>query len=41
MNVSREQVDKLIVGGGDVSFPDGGPDVSPTGTAVLLSLIHI
>ena len=41
MNVSREQVDKLIVGGGDVSFPDGGPDVSPTGTAVLNGPVYV
>ena len=34
MNVSREQVDKLIVGGGDDSITDGGPDVSSTGTDV-------
>ena len=41
MNVSREQIDKLIVGGGDVSFPDGGPDVSPTGTAVLNGPVYV
>jgi len=41
MNVSREQIDKLIVGGGDPSFPDGGPDVSPTGTAVLNGPVYI
>ena len=41
MNVSREQADKIIVGGGDVSFPDGGPDVSPTGTAVLNGPVYI
>ena len=41
MNVSREQIDKLIVGSDDVSFPDGGPDVSPTGTAVLNGPVYI
>ena len=41
MNVSREQIDKLIVGGGDPSFPDGGPDVSPTGTAVLNGPVYV
>ena len=41
MNVSREQIDKLIVGGGDVSFPDGGPDVSPTGTAILNGPVYV
>ena len=41
MNVSREQADKIIVGGGDVSFPDGGPDISPTGTAVLNGPVYI
>ena len=41
MNISREQIDKLIVGGGDPSFPDGGPDVSPTGTAVLNGPVYV
>ena len=41
MNVSREQIDKLIVGGGDPSFPDGGPDVSPTGTAILNGPVYV
>ena len=41
MNVSREQADKIFVGGGDVSFPDGGPDISPTGTAVLNGPVYI
>ena len=41
MNVSREQIDKLIVGSDDVAFPDGGPDVSPTGTAVLNGPVYI
>ena len=41
MNVSREQADKIIVGGGDVSLPDGGPEVSPTGTAVLNGPVYI
>ena len=33
MNISRQQVDKLIVGTNDVSYV--APDTSPTGTAVL------
>ena len=41
MNVSREQADKIIVGGGDVSFPDGGPDVTPTGTAILNGPVYV
>ena len=33
MNISRQQIDKLIVGTNDVSYV--APDTSPTGTAVL------
>ena len=33
MNISRQQLDKLVVGTNDVSY--SAPDISPTGTAVL------
>ena len=39
MNISREQVDKLIVGTNDVSYVE--PDISPTGTAVLNGPVYI
>ena len=39
MNISRLQVDKLIVGTNDVSYV--APDTSPTGTAVLNGPVYI
>ena len=39
MNISREQIDKLIVGTNDVSYVE--PDTSPTGTAVLNGPVYI
>ena len=39
MNISREQIDKLIVGTNDVSYIE--PDTSPTGTAVLNGPVYI
>ena len=39
MNVSRQQIDKLIVGTNDVSYVE--PDVSPTGTAILNGPVYI
>ena len=32
---SRSQHDKIVVGTNDVSQPEGQPDKSPTGTAIL------
>ena len=39
MNISRQQIDKLIVGTNDVSYVE--PDISPTGTAVLNGPVYI
>jgi len=39
MNISRQQVDKLIVGTNDVSYV--APDTSPTGTAVLNGPVYV
>ena len=39
MNISRQQLDKLVVGTNDVSFVP--PDTSPTGTAVLNGPVYI
>ena len=39
MNISREQIDKLVVGTDDVSYFE--PDISPTGTAVLNGPVYI
>ena len=39
MNISREQIDKLVVGTDDVSYVE--PDISPTGTAVLNGPVYI
>ena len=39
MNISRQQMDKLIVGTNDVSY--FAPDQSPTGTAVLNGPVYI
>ena len=39
MNVSREQIDKVVVGTNDVSYVE--PDISPTGTAVLNGPVYI
>ena len=39
MNISRQQLDKLVVGTNDVSFVP--PDVSPTGTAVLNGPVYV
>ena len=39
MNISREQIDKLIVGTNDVSYVE--PDTSPTGTAILNGPVYI
>ena len=39
MNVSREQIDKVVVGTNDVSSVE--PDISPTGTAVLNGPVYI
>jgi len=34
-SIPRQQNDKLVVGTNDISQPNGEPDKSPTGTAVL------
>ncbi len=39
MNISRQQLDKLVVGTDDVSFVP--PDTSPTGTAVLNGPVYV
>ena len=39
MNISRQQLDKLVVGTNDVSYV--APDTSPTGTAVLNGPVYI
>ena len=39
MNISRQQLDKLVVGTNDVSYVP--PDTSPTGTAVLNGPVYI
>ena len=39
MNVSREQIDKVVVGTNDVSYVE--PDISPTGTSVLNGPVYI
>ena len=39
MNVSRQQLDKLIVGTNDVSYVE--PDTSPTGTAILNGPVYV
>ena len=39
MNISRQQLDKLVVGTNDVSY--FAPDISPTGTAVLNGPVYI
>ena len=39
MNISRQQLDKLVVGTNDVSFVP--PDTSPTGTAVLNGPVYV
>ena len=39
MNISRQQLDKLVVGTNDVSFVP--PDISPTGTAVLNGPVYV
>ena len=39
MNISRQQLDKLVVGTNDVSYVP--PDISPTGTAVLNGPVYI
>ena len=39
MNISRQQIDKLIVGTNDVSYV--APDTSPTGTAVLNGPVYV
>ena len=39
MNISREQIDKVIIGTNDVSYVE--PDTSPTGTAVLNGPVYI
>ena len=41
MNVSVIETDKIIVGTNDVSFPEEGPDKSPTGTAVLNGPVYV
>ena len=38
---SRSQHDKIVVGTNDVSQPEGQPDKSPTGTAVLNGPVYI
>ena len=39
MNISRQQLDKLVVGTDDVSYVP--PDTSPTGTAVLYGPVYV
>ena len=39
MNISRQQLDKLVVGTDDVSYVP--PDTSPTGTAVLNGPVYV
>ena len=39
MNISRQQLDKLVVGTNDVSYVP--PDTSPTGTAVLNGPVYV
>ena len=38
---SRSQHDKIVVGTNDVSQPEGQPDKSPTGTAVLNGPVYV
>ena len=38
---SRSQHDKIVVGTDDVSQPEGQPDKSPTGTAVLNGPVYV
>ena len=37
----KTQTDKLVVGTNDVSQPEGQPDTSPTGTAVLNGPVYV
>ena len=39
MNISRQQLDKLVVGTNDVSYVP--PDTSPTGTTVLNGPVYV
>ena len=41
MQISKTTIDKIIVGSNDVSFPDGGPDSAPCGTAVLNGPVYV
>ena len=41
MQISKTTTDKIIVGSNDVSFPDGGPDSAPCGTAVLNGPVYV
>ena len=41
MQISKTTTDKIIVGSNDVSFPDGGPDSVPCGTAVLNGPVYV
>ena len=41
MQISKPTTDKRIVGSNDVSFPDGGPDSAPCGTAVLNGPVYV
>ena len=38
---SRSQHDKIVVGTNDVSQPEGQPDKSPTGTAILTGPVYV
>ena len=38
---SRSQHDKIVVGTNDVSQPEGQPDKSPTGTAILNGPVYV
>ena len=38
---SRSQHDKIVVGTNDVSQPEGQPDKSPTGTALLNGPVYV
>jgi len=40
-SIPRQQNDKLVVGTNDVSQPNGEPDKSPTGTAVLNGPVYV
>ena len=41
MQISKTTTDKIIVGSNDVSFPTGGPDSVPCGTAVLNGPVYV